>query len=324
MATLNEWEVFLIRHKTVGYEDKDEELVGKKVGKNLQDINKLIATLGPRPDDIFAGLSKRDLETIRQEAIKFYGDHFDVHDVRIAAPEVTNLGVSKADTEEEINQTFENAMLPGKHSPFDIPIKKQKGNSMDGYAAKLMFSYLDDEKTYKGEFPYRHILLGEDLRSVSSSAYIHELGHVETETVYNYARSFHNKEFVSIFLEKLSALELDPTGETLRCAEKERLLDLRNCIERQCKFQNGLYEPNKFQELENSMYIESTLKADKMFDLYLSERKAKKKDKMLSDINAIFNGEMQVEDVLEKYNITSSNSATPLQVQKTLSRIKNK
>lgn len=52
------------------------------------------------------------------------------------------------------------------------------------------------------------------------------------------------------------------------------------------------------------MYVKSILLAVKLFDMYMSERKEKNRDKYMDDINAIIDGKMTVEEMINKRRVT--------------------
>jgi hypothetical protein len=49
--------------------------------------------------------------------------------------------------------------------------------------------------------------------------------------------------------------------------------------------------------LTSSIYIQSTLLAEKLFDLYINERKQKKKDSYIYNIQDVFDGKITVEEL---------------------------
>lgn len=56
------------------------------------------------------------------------------------------------------------------------------------------------------------------------------------------------------------------------------------------------------------MYVKSILFAEKLFDMYLNERKQKNKDKYFYGIQDVFDGKITVEDMIRNRNITTANS----------------
>ena len=56
------------------------------------------------------------------------------------------------------------------------------------------------------------------------------------------------------------------------------------------------------------MYLKSSLYAEKLFDMYLNERKQKNKDKYFYRIQDVFDGKMTVDDLISQKNITVGNS----------------
>ena len=155
--------------------------------------------------------------------------------------------------------------------------------------------------------PFSRILLGNDLTKLSVSTYIHELGHTLQESIPGYADSFLNKEVISIFLEKLSALELDPTGRLLEASERMRFSHLLNVI--RILSLNDLTNSFSCEDvIDNYKYLHSTLIAQKLFDLYLQEIKQRKRDKYIYEIQDIFDGKIQVEDMISNHSVTIQNA----------------
>ena len=107
-------------------------------------------------------------------------------------------------------------------NPFDLPITLVDGHSMIGEVKKPMLLIPDKHFIKDAKVGFSEISLGKELTRLSIATHIHEIGHTQTESIKGYAESYLNKEVVSIFLEKLAALELDPTGNLLRLSERNR------------------------------------------------------------------------------------------------------
>jgi len=77
-----------------------------------------------------------------------------------------------------------------------------------------------------------------------------------------------------------------------------------NILEEYSKKNNNISLDNA---LKCTMYLESEMKAIELFELYLSSTQNIKQD-IINYIQKIFNGEMIVEELLAKYNITLKSS----------------
>ena len=194
-------------------------------------------------------------------------------------------------------------------SPFSLPIELVDGDAMTGEIRKPLIVISNEDyvnntlSSEKRIIPFFKVLMGRDLTKLSSATYIHELAHAEQESVPGYTDSILNKEVISIFLEKIAALELDPTGELLKISERRRFADLLDTF-RLLKLNEFTHTLSPEELLNNSIYIHSTLLAEKLFDLYLEERKQKKRDKYIYNIQDVFDGKIQIEELLARHDVT--------------------
>ena len=58
------------------------------------------------------------------------------------------------------------------------------------------------------------------------------------------------------------------------------------------------------EDINNLLYVKSTLYAEKLFDMYINERKPKNRDKYFYEIQDLFDGKITVEDILNRREIT--------------------
>jgi len=242
------------------------------------------------------------MEQIKKEAAKFYEKYFDLHDIYCCSESLSTL-LPKGG---EINDEFLSQLTAARvtKSPFDLPITSTFGHAMVGETRKNVLLTSDLEFSKKLGVYFNGISLGNNLVDLSIATYIHEIAHVQTESVIGYARNLHNKEVISIFLEKIAASELDKKGNLLKISEKYRLRALFDYL---CILANQ-EKIDFISLLTSSIYIESTLKAEKLFDMY--QRCVTKKDKLkiMQQIQYIFDGQMTVEELLENNGITYDNS----------------
>jgi hypothetical protein len=176
---------------------------------------------------------------------------------------------------------------------------------MIGEIQKPLIVVLDKDYYNLVEIPFARIVLGNKLTKLSAATHAREVAHSHTEGIKGYAEHYLNKEVISLFIEKLAALEVDPTGEILRLSERNRfkfISELKMVIlnpELAMKF-----NVTKEQILEAQMYIQSTLYATKLFDEYQKARKPKDKQRIIDGIQAVFDGRITVEEMLANRGIS--------------------
>ena len=230
-------------------------------------------------------LEPLSLDEIKNDAIKFYEKYFDVHDIYYINEQLLNENRFNPNNcfklEDAIKLSKDYYSLAKSISPFSLPIELVDGDAMTGEIRKPLIVISNEDyvnntlSSEKRIIPFSKVLMGRDLTKLSSATYIHELAHAEQESVPGYTDSILNKEVISIFLEKIAALELDPTGELLKISERRRFADLLDTF-RLLKLNEFTHTLSPEELLNNSIYIHSTLLAEKLFDLYLEERKQKK------------------------------------------------
>lgn len=251
-------------------------------------------------------LSEMSLDEIHVKAKKFCNKYFNLHNINFGTMQSIQNSISAIplnatipEITEIINSSIESI------NPFDLNINLVDAHAMTGQILKpIPFAYglesNPDRKMY-----FSNIEIGKQLNGLSIGTIVHEIAHAEQEHNLGYAEDYFNKEIISIFLEKLTALEMDSTGNLLKLSERVRLLDIID------KYSTLLLNPNSISEVEkteNLMYIKSLLNAEKLFDMYINERKPKNRDKYFAGIQDVFDGKITVEDMLNSRNITSVNS----------------
>ena len=163
------------------------------------------------------------LEEIKEFAKKFYAKYFDIHDIDFITMSIVqehDKDFRTAKSELEAYKLYFSLMK--KTSPFEIPIILEDRDSMQGRLEKPLMIIPGSENFPNRKIPIGNIVLGNQLRETSYTTYVHEIAHSQQESLLGYAEEYINKEVISIFLEKIAALELDPTGKVLRHQERVR------------------------------------------------------------------------------------------------------
>ena len=80
----------------------------------------------------------------------------------------------------------------------------------------------------KSRIVFSGVTLDRCLSNMSGAIYAHEITHSQVDSVKGSCRNYQNMEVLSIFNEKLVAMELDPSLELLKKMEKSRAFSLAN------------------------------------------------------------------------------------------------
>lgn len=236
-------------------------------------------------------IKKVSKEIALSNARIFLTNNFNFHDVLVAKPKEEGSSVLRV--------TLDN--------PFNIPIVEEKIKSVFGGSVIEFFPPNLDKILFKG------IVLGIPYTEQTSVSYVHELTHIELDSVPKVVSEYYNSEVLSIFLELVYSYH---TSENLlRINDSNRILELINMIEQ------VLIYPEKEHDklLEGSKYIYSTLKAITLFiNYYYGSNNIKKE--ILFQIQQVFDGAIQLEEMLTKYDITYESSQDEKRLKKYFSR----
>lgn len=174
-------------------------------------------------------------------------------------------------------------------SPFSLPI------SYNDYSA-LFITFINDSLYNIG------ISLNKKEYKHKAISYIHEIGHSQLYTVKGSVLNYKLSEALPMFLELLFALFLDKTGAMLNYELKDRYDDVLFAIE--CiKDSKNEYDFN----LHASSYVESSLVALRLFDLYINSNE-NIKNEIMNNIQNIFDAKITLDDMLNRYSINYENS----------------
>ena len=296
--------VEVIKGEILGYK---RDLKPLTLGKSLDQVEKTLKNL-PGNDNV--NLPVITLKELKREAKKFYNQFFTVHEIStITEQEIykNQVFLMNSQTGAEVARKF-NSLCTIKN-PFDLPIELVSGHSMVGEVKKPLIIVPTKDFRENVKIPFSHITLGNNLTKLSIATYIHEISHTQTESNIGYAESFYNKEVISIFIEKLAALELDSTGELLRISERMRYRDLYDRIQfhRTSLLAISQRLVTIDEVIKATPYVYSTLLATKLFDKYQTGKESEK-NQIIYNIQQVFDGKMTIEQLLESENISLAKS----------------
>lgn len=177
--------------------------------------------------DTYKALDAMSLDEIRDLTKKFCCDYLSIKDVYYLDYEEAKKQftyISDSNTGEDFYGKV-NALLK-QVSPFDLDIHLVDGILLVGKAHKPLIISPEALDTDIRRIYYEYIELGRNLNLLSVPIYMHEIVHMEVDQNIGGVEDFLNRELLSIFLEKVVALNVDSTGELLKLCERIRFNDL--------------------------------------------------------------------------------------------------
>lgn len=192
--------------------------------------------------------------------------------------------------------------------PFDLPVNYVKEPYYFGNVSLLINLSDSDEFLRDMKIYFKSIDLGEKICEMTGVCYVHEIIHTQVESLKGIVREFYNSEVLSIFMELLYAQSRgsEVFKETLKNRINMFLTEFHSLYnyltDNDCVVEDG-----KWHNIISCKYIVSTVKAFKMYDLYVRENEFGKSN-ILWLIQKVFSGIKSLEDILEELGITYENS----------------
>lgn len=278
--------------------------------KNILEVGKIVNN-----DPSYKSLNKSileldylSLEDSKNIAKKFYNDYFNIHNIYYAEEDILDKAIKDMDDNTSPYDFYENINgLLSSIDPFDLPLKENQDYNLASSVRKPIYVYPGHPTEENRKIYFSRINTGNLNNKLTPISIAHEVTHLETESVIGYTDDYLNREILSIFVEKIAALKIDETGELLKLTEKLRI---RNLVEQYNKYlmYKQLSDENMIassMKIASLIYIKSALVAQKLFDMYLQERKEKTRDKYIDDVQNIMDGKIKLEEMLIKRGITS-------------------
>lgn len=251
-------------------------------------------------------LNTLNLDEVKKLAAEFLNKYFTINDVYSITEKELQENSSFISCVTNAKEAYDNVnSLLIKKSPIDLDIHLVGGHALSGQIVKPLLmipGYLNESnrKVY-----FSHIDIGSQLNLLSVGTLVHEIAHAEQEQNIGYSADYLHREIISIFLEKVVAYELDESGRILAISERVRNTDLYS---RFIEMQTKTSRLANNRQIDNLLYIKSILFAEKLFDMYVKERKQKYRDRYFADIQKVFDGKETVEDFISQRGLTLNNS----------------
>ena len=314
MNAYSEGKIIRMKLKTYGYE------CGRVPLEFDSTLKCFARTLIGLPENTVVRGYKASICDIVPKAKEIMEKYFKLHDI----PYITNekftsviqeicdgdiYSVSTDELGEIIKSVNESSKLI---SPFDLPLNLVLGHFMVGGLEKALVLVDNEDFLEKQPISFTKLSLGNNVTLLSSATAAHEYTHTQLDSTKGACKNYHNREVLPIFMEKLALLELDPSGKLLEIGSRMRNRDL---FENIAILSGGIENFSRTELVESSVYVNSTLQANNLFDKYINGN-SDMQASILSGIQDIFDGKSTVEELLDATGVTFENSAKPTLVKK--------
>lgn len=165
---------------------------------------------------------------------------------------------------------------------------------------------------------FKEIILPNQISELTESSYVHEITHTQLAHIKGIIKNYYNSEVLSIFLELLNIYESKKQETLLPLQNACRLTELYQVLYMLKEHSKGIKEFEQDDLIDASKYTESIFKAYGLFTEYILGSNALKKY-ILNSIQNIFNGNLQLEELLDEFELTTNMVAKDNRVKKVLS-----
>lgn len=260
-------------------------------------------------------LQQMELEDAILESENFLKSHFNLRKILHASNSTLNAELSKYDFKDiyQANQIYQ--ATAKRIDPYQLPIVLLKNQDYRYGNIEEISPNCSDLKLYEiAPIIYERICLGAISTSCTGGIISHEITHSQIDNHKKITKSFYNREVIPIFIQLVHNLEKGEEGVHLEIDKIFRAIEISDSIA-ELNFYHQSSDTKPTDDLLNiTRYLESTLKAFMLFEIYINSNNRIKND-IFATIQKIFNGEKTVEYLLDKYNITLQNSSKLLQKQ---------
>lgn len=300
--------------KMHGYNPIDDVI---KPNKNIIEFASFIEDLELEKKKCFLG------QVTEQEVIAntkaFYNRHFKLNKVPYKSPLRARLDtpILRHIPGQEVPLKLHNSFIRYVH-PFDLPLEFTSQDLIDCSVVENATFIDNDDFLSRMKISYSKIVLPSQVTDLTESSYVHELAHTQLAHRKGIIKNFYNREVVSIFIELLNIYESSKQDTILPLHNALRLTELYQDIYMLAEHHTKIKEYDREDLIRASIYLESILKAYGLFTEYINGSASLKKY-ILNCIQNIFNGDLQLEELIEEFELTKDNVSKDDRVKKVLS-----
>ncbi len=185
-------------------------------------------------------------------------------------------------------------------NPLKLPVSFSSSEITDCMLIENATFIRTEEFINNMKLSYSGIILPREITELSESSYVHEITHAEVAHLKGIIRDYHNRETLSIFMEILNIYESENQDRLLPLQDAVRLVELKGQIKMLDEHTRQVKEYDEEDLLIGSVYTASILRAYHLFAEYYYGTPALRKY-ILNSIQNIFNGNLQLEELIEEF-----------------------
>ncbi len=301
--------------KMHGYEELDGILIPSK---EIISFATFIEDLEIEKRSYYLGPSTK--QEVLVNASTFFNKHFKVNKVPYKGEfrSKLDLPILSRIPGQELPLIFHNSFIKYV-DPFDLPVDFSLPDMTENMVVENATFIDNDDFLRRMKISYKKIALSSSITELSESSYIHEITHTQLAHIKGIVKSYYNREVLSIFMEMLNISESVKKDTLLPLQDAIRLTELYQQLYMLEESSKKVKEYPEDDLINASVYSESILKAYALFTEYYYGSPSLKKY-ILNTIQNIFNGDLQLEELLEEFEITSISASTNPKVKEYLKR----
>ena len=296
--------------KVHGYDPLGEILIPNE---KLIDFATFIEDIEIEKKKFFLGPSTKQEVLLNSQA--FFNRHFKLHkipykgDLRCKLDKFILIHIPGIKTPLKLHN------IVRRINPFSLPVRFNSNSIIESMVVENITFINVDEFLNRMQVSFKEIILPSQIHELTESSYVHEITHTQVVHQKGIIRNYYNSEIPSIFLELLNIHESEKSDKLLPLQDAIRLRELYDILYRLQSHAKGVTDESEDTLVDSTKYAVSIIKAYSLFVEYYYGTPAIKKY-ILTCIQNILDGNLQLEELLDEFEITIDNSLDNPQLTK--------
>lgn len=267
---------------------------------------------------------------LKKHAYAFFNDYYKLHDIGY----LPDNKAIKIKSDKEIETCDDIAEIYNKSAsyidPFKLPTIFDKKDIYDGVLnPQIINTCVNDNRLFRELLPkldvyFTHINLPMRKTEITTANYVHEITHTQLESQKGIIEEYYNSEVLSIFNELFYLYSIGDKKAYTQLLVK-RINDIFDSFTNMYEFErhnfiksvNKDHTYNEFDYHSDLKYTLSTLKAIRLLPSVMTDDMVLKYH-TINLINKVFNGNLSVEELLDKVEIDNENILNPDNITRSL------
>lgn len=244
-------------------------------------------------------IKQASLQEVKKESADFMNNTFKLHNLLHTSSEEINEALEKRiiNSEEDSLEVFNS--LGYEIEPYSLPIVLVDENWEYGAISTPIIHLKDKSILFREKTMHSHIILSRQITNFTGKFITHEITHSQIDSNKRVVKYYQNYEAIPIFVELIHKFLVDDENMT----NASLMLRLNSLLEKIIYFEKKSSKETTESDIEQSVYLISTLKALNLYEIFINSPSTKKQA-IINQIQNIFDGKITVEELLEKENIS--------------------